>query len=320
MVDILGFDNPCMDFLCHLPHLPAPNESIPMHAQSWQGGGKVASGVVAAARLGACTALAGVLGDDIFGRFCKNDLMRHGVNVAALHTRANCSTSLSLVLSDAQTGGRNILYRQGNAPHLSPADLPAELLSQANILHLAHVDETTLTAARIARQNGTLVLFDADNYSPGMEAIYPLTDILIASEFMYRHAFKAGSIEKNLETALSWGPSVVLYTFGEKGCVGMWEKGFFRQAAFPVKTVDTVGAGDVFHGAFAACISRGMTPPEAARFSSAVSAIKCTRIGGRAGIPNRETTEHFMRTGEILSQELDERVKFYERGLENVIK
>ena len=61
-----------------------------------------------------------------------------------------------------------------------------------------------------------------------------------------------------------------------------------------------------------------MEPVEAAEFSSAVSAIKCTRIGGRAGIPTREMTEHFLKTGEIQDEALDKRVAYYERGLEQL--
>lgn len=81
---------------------------------------------------------------------------------------------------------------------------------------------------------------------------------------------------------------------------------------------DTVGAGDVFHGAFLAAIVKGLSPKDAARFASGVAAIKCTRIGGRAGIPNWEVTDNFLETGEIDYREIDERVKKYGRGIEYV--
>lgn len=80
----------------------------------------------------------------------------------------------------------------------------------------------------------------------------------------------------------------------------------------------TVGAGDVFHGAFLAAIVKGLSPKDAARFASGVAAIKCTRIGGRAGIPNWEVTDNFLETGEIDYREIDERVKKYGRGIEYV--
>ncbi|HHV10877.1 MAG TPA: carbohydrate kinase family protein [Clostridiales bacterium] len=318
MIDVMGFDNPCMDFLCNLPHMPRPNEGMYMKGQSWQGGGQVATGIVAAARLGATTALCGTVGDDIFGRFCRNDLARHGVDVSGLKMQNGCQTGLSLVLSDEETGGRSILMRQGDAPGLPLEEVKADRIRQAKVLHVAWVDDVVLKAARIAKENGVPVLLDADNYHSRLEEIFPYVDVVIASKFVYDHYFPSGDEEKNLETTLSWGPSVAIYTLGDQGCMGLWEKGFFRQEAFPVQVVDTVGAGDVFHGAYACCMARGMTPVEAARFASAVSAIKCTRIGGRAGIPTWETTKYFLETGEILGKELDERVDFYARGLEYV--
>ena len=82
--------------------------------------------------------------------------------------------------------------------------------------------------------------------------------------------------------------------------------------------VDTVGAGDVFHGAFVAGLLQGWSVKDICRFASAVSAIKITRQGGRAGIPDMKTVQHFLETGEIDYKEIDERVKFYGRSLQYV--
>ena len=68
-----------------------------------------------------------------------------------------------------------------------------------------------------------------------------------------------------------------MFTFGEKGCVGYSKEGFFVLPAFSVDVVDTVGAGDVFHGAFLAQLLKGQSVMECARAASAVSAIKCTK-------------------------------------------
>ena len=87
--------------------------------------------------------------------------------------------------------------------------------------------------------------------------------------------------------------------------------------AFPVKEkVDTVGAGDVFHGAYVVGLLRGLSPKEAARLATGVSCIKCTRIGGRAGIPDWDTVQKYLQTGEIDYTEIDQRVEFYGRKLQ----
>ena len=109
-----------------------------------------------------------------------------------------------------------------------------------------------------------------------------------------------------------------MFTFGEKGCIGMTKGGYFELPAYKVDVVDTVGAGDVYHGAFLAGLLKGYSAEYTAKLASAVSAIKCTRIGGRAGIPNWEVTDNFLETGEIDYREIDERVKKYGRGLEYV--
>ena len=106
-----------------------------------------------------------------------------------------------------------------------------------------------------------------------------------------------------------------MFTFGEKGCIGMTKGGYFELPVYKVDVVDTVGAGDVYHGAFLAGLLKGYSAEYTAKLASAVSAIKCTRIGGRAGIPDLETAQHFMETGVINYTDIDARVEFYKRGI-----
>ena len=117
---------------------------------------------------------------------------------------------------------------------------------------------------------------------------------------------------------MAMGPEAVVFTFGEKGCVGLDREGFFWLPAFQVEAQDTVGAGDVFHGAFLAALLKGYSLKECARYASGTSAIKCTRIGGRAGIPNEQVLEQFLRTGIIDYTEIDQRVEYYRKGLDYV--
>ena len=93
------------------------------------------------------------------------------------------------------------------------------------------------------------------------------------------------------------------------------QDGFFRTESFQVPVRDTTGAGDVFHGAYIVGLLEGMDAPECARFASAVSAIKCTCFGGRTGIPNRETVQRFLETGEIDRTEAQRRLAYYRNNL-----
>ena len=99
---------------------------------------------------------------------------------------------------------------------------------------------------------------------------------------------------------------------GEKGCVGYSKsEGFFVEEAFKVDVFDTLGAGDVYHGAFLAGLVKGYSLREAARFANAVSAVKICYIGGRAGIPTFDVVDEFMKTGKIDDTEINQRIEYY---------
>ena len=134
------------------------------------------------------------------------------------------------------------------------------------------------------------------------------------------------------------GPDIVIFTFGAEGCMGIYGDNTFSQPAMDVPVVDTTGAGDVFHGAFDTAYLKGMDVVSAARFatgvsrrsiktpenaisasyspsSSDVSSIKCTKMGGRAGIPDTETLEKFLAAGEIDYEKINLRAEHYKRGI-----
>lgn len=315
MYDVVGIDMPCVDFAMNVPSMPKPNSSMHFHRLSFQGGNKVSTGMVAAARLGAKCAILGAVGDEQFGRFCVTDFARHGID-SIIKFRRGETTALSFVLSDDETRGRSIVYHPGTCGRMTIEELPIQVLRDTKYFYLAWMDKTVLYAAKTAKSAGAKIFVDADRPTPEIMEHIPMYDVFIASEFVYDSMFQNENYEKNCRKVLEMGPEIVIFTFGAKGCCGVSKNGeFFRLDAYSVSVEDTVGAGDVFHGAFLAALIRGMTVRDAAQFSSAVSAIKCTRIGGRAGIPNYDTTIRFMQTGKIDYTEIDTRVRFYENGL-----
>lgn len=322
--DIFGLDHPCMDLNANLDQLPERNGGARLNDLSFQGGGKVSSGMVAAARLGARCALGGVLGDDIFGRFCYQDFVRHGINVDNMKMRPGCNTGLSMVISEKNTQTRSFLFRMGQAQPLTEDEVDWSYLKKAKYLFIADTSPLTQKAVDIARGNGIKVFIDADYYSDALYEMIPRIDYFVGSEFVFDKIFP-GSKEKGLENLeeecaklMSMGPEAVVFTFGEKGCVGLDRNGYFHLPAFNVEARDTVGAGDVFHGAFLAALLKGYSLKECARYASGTSAIKCTRIGGRAGIPNEVVLQQFLRDGTIDYTEIDQRVEYYRKGLEYV--
>jgi sulfofructose kinase len=312
-MEVIGIDTPCMDLLAHIRALPKANESTGMLEYSWQGGGKVATAIIALSRLGSSCGIIGYVGDDSYGEFCVKDFMDHGVDTTYLIKDAGKETPFSIVLSDEKECGRNIIYYPGNAKKLAPEDLDRDYIVQARYLHLSKATKASVLAAKWAKEKGMVVVFDADSYSEEMEQILPFIDVLIASEFYYRALFNNTYYETNCRTLLGKGHKIVVITLGDKGCVGIDESGYFEEQGFKVTVVDTTGAGDVYHGAFIYGLLQNWDAKRIARFANAVSAIKCTRIGGRAAIPDLKTVERFINTGEIDFSEIDKRVEFYRR-------
>ena len=120
-----------------------------------------------------------------------------------------------------------------------------------------------------------------------------MVDYVVASERFALEYSNQTSVEAGLAKLATVSPNVVV-TLGERGLI--WQRGTARGqlAAFPVNAVDTTGAGDAFHGAFAAGLALGMGWDELLRYASAVGALCCTKVGGRVGIPTAQEVREFL--------------------------
>lgn len=319
MIDVIGIDAPCMDFLVNLERLPRSNCSMQILQSSWQGGGKAATAMIALARLGGHCGIVANVGEDLFGDVIEWDFKRHGVDTSHLSRAADAGTSLSLVLSDRETGGRSVIWQGGGAGLVDETD--AAYLRQAKYLHVPNAGGVFGRAMDIVRAAGGRVVIDADRYASEIMEKLDKIDVFIGSEFFLNHIAAGRDVEACCRDLQKKGPEIVVFTLGEKGSAGVGPDGeFFTQPAFDVPVVDTTGAGDVFHGAFIYGLLQGWTAKRCARWSSAVSAIKVTRLGGRAGIPDAAMTEKFLETGEIDGGPLDARARWYADAIGNTLK
>ena len=252
--DIVGLESPCVDLNINVKNFPTPDGGERVLESSWQGGGKVATGMIAAARLHAKGAFIGTVGDDSYGEFCRRDFEAHGIDTCHLVKREKETTLFDVVVSDKKSMGRSILYYPGEAPvrFMQVEELPDDYLKNTTYFYISQINETTLEAIKRAKSAGASIVMDADNYSPGDEEAFGLIDVMIGSEFYYKALFGNEDYEANCRSLREKGPNIVVFTQGSKGCLGVGEEGFFTLPAYQVEVVDTVGAGDVFHGAFIA--------------------------------------------------------------------
>lgn len=165
--------------------------------------------------------------------------------------------------------GRSFVFYPGNAECMTEEELNIEYISNSSYFYMANLDSVTKKAAQMAKQKGSKIFMDADSYTDELLDAISWIDIFIGSEFVYEKMLEAGkSVKENCEYLYNKGPEIVIFTFGEKGCAGISKEGFFEIPAFDVDVKDTVGAGDVFHGAFLAAIVKGLSPKDAARFAT----------------------------------------------------
>lgn len=309
--ELIAYGTPFMDNLVHIDHLPThKDEGARILQTSWQGGGKVSSALTAFGQLGGLSSMLGVVGADSYGDFLLRDYARYGVDTS--HMVRDGINYFSLVLSDEVTHGRNIIGRPGTTRRYQLEDIDEDFVRQHRVLHLENADPVSHRLAAIIHEQGGTVCFDGDGYSEETQAMLPEIDVFIGSEFYYTVLFgDSTDYESNLRSVREKGPSVVVFTLGDKGSVVSWKDGYFFAPGYKVDVVDTLGAGDVYHGGYIFAMMQGKRPDECALFANAVSAIKCTGIGGRAGTPNLEMVESFMKTGKYDRSLIEEKTKLY---------
>ena len=169
------------------------------------------------------------------------------------------------------------------------------VIEKSKVLHLdGHQTQAAIAAAKRARAKGVTVSIDAGTLVKGIEELLELCDIVIASEKFAANFTGDANPENSARKLFGESRKFAAVTLGSDGSVGFDGKIIIKQPAFPVKVVDSTGAGDVFHGAFIHQYVKGGGWADCLRFAAAVSAMKCMKFGGRTGIPTLAETEKFL--------------------------
>lgn len=299
-MDIVGIGMACLDLIIRANELPTWQRGARLEAMGIEGGGPVATALAAASRLGASTGFLGTYGSDRMGMVKLQTLVDFGVDVSRAVRLDGPENQAVLVCVHAETGER--IFSGGGSSHnrvLEAADLDRAYVTSARCLHL---DGYHAPAARQAalwmRELGKPVMLDGSAtsgpVSTEMRQLVELSDILICGSGFGPALTGKHNLQEAGAAILTMGPRIVVQTEGKDGCYTSTSAGFFHTPAFDVDVVDTTGAGDVFHGAFLVGMLRGWPLRTICQFSAAVSAIKCTHLGGRPGAPTFEATQAFL--------------------------
>jgi sulfofructose kinase len=296
-LDVIGIGYSSVDYLGIVDEYPPPADiKMPMSQFTKQGGGPVATALVALSRLGAKTAFIGKMGDDEFGSFMKSQLEKEKVDISHVVTEPGVPSQFAFIIVDQATGRRTILWSQSDVSPLHTSELDREFVTSARMLHLDGLQmEAGLTAARWAKEAGMTVVLDGDTIRPGIDGLIGLTDVLITSRNFAIQFTGESDMERAIHKMRPLGPGIIGITLGADGCILSWESTIIRKSAFHMDVVDTTGAGDVFHGAFIYGLLRNWPLEKTTEFANAVAAMKCQKLGGRAGIPTLDKAMAFLK-------------------------
>ena len=261
------------------------------------GGGPAANAAVAIARLGGTARLITALGTDAIGDEILTELGAHGVD-AKRTRRVDAPSPLSAVII-GDDGDRTIFNRTDPALWASatpPSE--AELLGSDAVLVDVRWPAGALAAVRAAGRLGITSVVACDiPEEPMSESLLRAATHVVFSQPAFERFRPFGSASAVQAMATDLG-GVVAVTKGGDGVV--WSDGgpAHHTPAFRIDALDTLGAGDVFHGAYALGVAEGRPLADIVEWASAVAAVKCARAGGRIAFPTRDEVDQFLgRTG-----------------------
>ncbi|WP_392558884.1 sugar kinase [Orbus mooreae] len=282
------------DRIYYVDEMPKVNGKFVATDYKEIGGGPAATAAVAIAKLGAKVDFIGRVGDDGAGKVIVSELNSYGVNTSLVKVYPNARSSQSAILVDKQ--GERLIINYPSPDLLYDTDWleGVDFSGYDAILADVRWPQGTEYCFKKGQELGIPTILDADITPQDITALVALSTHAAFSE---PGLFKMTALNE-VESALKKGSlstdGKVYVTLGDKGCLWLeggekhWDKGF------KVDVVDTTGAGDVFHGAFAFALANGYSTDKVVEFACAVAALKCTKAGGRAGIPTIEQVNNFL--------------------------
>jgi sugar/nucleoside kinase (ribokinase family) len=264
-------------------------------------GGNALNAAIGIARLGGRASVCGPMGDirETSSRFIFDKLAHEGIETNHLLHMPGLVTPISAVLVDPSGERTIVTFRD---PELWKVKLPATetLLDDcAAILTESRCAGFCTELCAEAVRRGIPVIVDVDRAMSLREGLLNASSHLVFSSEPLQETADVTDDAQALMKIAKLTPSFLAGTRGPRGTIWLDKNGAIQETpAFPVHTVDTLGAGDVFHGAFALAITEKQELRQALRFASAAAALKCTRFGGAFAAPQRADVEELLSHGQ----------------------
>ena len=286
LFDVVGMGLNAVDFLTVVPEFPTPNSKMEILQFSKQGGGQVATAMVALSRWGVKTKYIGKVGGDELGQFSLHSIREEGVDISSVTIEPNASNQFAIIIVDKISGERTILWDRDDRLMYRKGELRKEEVCSGKLLHLdGHDLQASIQCAKWAKEEGIPTVIDIDKVEPLSSELIREIDFVITSSRFPALFTGISDREKAFLELQKHTSGFLCATLGDEGAMALINGKPLYVKGFKVKAVDTTGAGDVFHAGFIYGLLQNWEVIEILRFANAVAAFKCRDLGGRRGIP-----------------------------------
>jgi sulfofructose kinase len=288
-IDVLVIGRSCLDYISIVNRFPEENRKTALEFRFMEGGGQGGTASCCISKLGGQVAYVGKLGDDAEGRFCLKRMQDFGVSTEFIEIVSGGTTPVAYLFVTKATGERTIIYERNALPKIEMTLTLESLINRSAVLLLD--PEATYFGKKLKnrRDRKIKIVYDCERWRDGIEDIMAIADFFIpSSEFLKSKILNLDGLslrERIIRLNSAVGGELIV-TDGENGAFYFENNRLHQILPPPIQAIDTIGAGDNFHAAFALALSKGFELPRAVKFSVAVSSLSCRAYGGRKGVPD----------------------------------
>ncbi len=290
MRKVLCIGHSAYDITLPLIEFPIENKKYNVESLIECGGGPAGNAACLISKWGMHSCFAGILGEDVYGMKIRDEYLKFGVDLRYLVLDDHYTTPFSFILANQENGSRTLFNydKQSNPQYV----IKCEEDSLDTILVDGHALSASIEA--IEKFPKATTILDAGSFSQATKTLAQMVDFLVCSEDFARKYTSIPNFDSQhnvhhvFEKLEALNKKNIIITLGEKGSLYKNNNQIIHQRAYEVKAEDTTGAGDVFHGAFAFCITQGFSIKKTIKIASIAAALSVQRIGGRISIPSYE--------------------------------
>lgn len=292
---IVGLGLATLDYIAGLDHFPKPDEKCRTKNFCISGGGNCANTLAALSRLKCSTTLLSCIGDDSFGQQILDSLDQEHINTDHI-LRKSTQSPFSYIISDYTNHTRTSLdTRESDEDLLIP--IPDDVLDDCDFVFLdGSFTKSAIALAQRATAQNIPIMLELENPRYTSVTLLNQATIVVASKdyILQNHKNSLDPIKSGMQELLDAGPQLVIATMGEDGAIAMGDSHIQQVPAYPVKSIDTTGAGDAFNAGFIfGCLNR-WSVNSTLRFASLIAGRCCKHPGARTGLPHLAELESFI--------------------------